>query len=266
MKHTKYAISRGFYHNPDFKYLKQFFEANIRTLYFYPSSIWYSLRLNYGEKFMLYNPNIYPFTYDGANGNRYENQPVNLANKLSSNLTEYEIVTYLLKTRTEEQVLKRLSRDIKVIKSEAESTYEELVKIINLVEENNIDLPVLTFSQIMNGFNIGNKYKINQSVVIKDGNKLINKFLEKIEYSSGEGVVNAMGYLYNTGNWDNNIWNQLISSLNTKEFFPEFTKVCNRSPFLFRYREVGEKDMKNILLDENSNQVFLLGTFYNLQI
>jgi hypothetical protein len=264
MKHTKYSICRALYHNPDIKYLKQFFEANIRTLYFYPSSIWYSLRLNFGEKFMLFNPNIYPFTYGGVSGDQVEKTPVNQATKLSSNLTEFEIVTYLLKNRTENYILKRLSRDINVIKSETESTYEELVKILNLVEENNIDMPVFVYSQVMNGYNIGCKYKINQSINIIDSNKLINKFLGKIEYSSGEGIVNAMGYLVNTGNWDHNIWNQLISALNTKEFMPEFTKVCNRSPFLFRYREVDEKEMKNNLLDENANQMFLLGNIYKI--
>jgi hypothetical protein len=213
---------------------------------------------------MLFNPNIYPFTYGGVSGDQVEKTPVNQATKLSSNLTEFEIVTYLLKNRTENYILKRLSRDINVIKSETESTYEELVKILNLVEENNIDMPVFVYSQVMNGYNIGCKYKINQSINIIDSNKLINKFLGKIEYSSGEGIVNAMGYLVNTGNWDHNIWNQLISALNTKEFMPEFTKVCNRSPFLFRYREVDEKEMKNNLLDENANQMFLLGNIYKI--
>ncbi len=215
---------------------------------------------------MLFNPNIYPYTYDGISDNLVENAPVNQATKLSSNLTEYEIVTYLLKNRSDNYFVKRLSRDIKVIKSETESTYEELVKILNLVDENEMEMPVFVNSQIMNGYNMGCKYKINQSISIRDSNILINKFLEKLEYSSGEGIVHAMGYLVNNGNWDLNIWNQLINSLNTKEFMPEFTKVCNRSPFLFRYREVGEKDMKNNLLDENTNQMFILGIFLYLRI
>lgn len=259
MKHTKYSIFKALYHNPDISYIKQFFSANIKTLYTYPKSIWYSLRLNYGEKFMLHNPNIYPYTYNGKNDNEIDNHPVNRASKLNANLGELEVITYLLRTRNESYLKTKLPRYLNESRTEADSTYTELVRMINLINSSDLDLPVYVYSQVMYGYNLNSKYKFNTSTDITDKNDVVTKFMSKVEYASAEAATNAMAFLVNTNNFDNNVWNKLLQSFASKEFVPEFTQVSNKTPFLFRYKEVDNKELKNFLLDEVSNNMFLLG-------
>ena len=262
MKHFKYSIFRAIYSNPDISYLKQFFSANIKTLYTYPKSIWYSLRLNHGEKFMLHNTNIYPYNYNFLQDNNVDTDPINRANKLNANLTEFEILNYLISNKVNDQYFtNRMPAILSNVKLETESTYAELIRIVNLVEGKDLNLPVYIYSQIMYGFNVNFKHKFNEKLDVTDKNKLIEKFIEKIEYASAEGVVNAMGYLVNTKNYNAEIWNKLVESLENKEFSPEFTKVCNKTPFLFRYQEVEDKSIKQAFLDDFSNEMFLLGNY-----
>ena len=134
MKHTKYSILRSLYINPDISYIKQFLFSNIKTLYTYPKSIWYSLRLNSGEKFMLHNPNIYPYTYNGRYSNEIDNEPVNQANKLNANLGELEVISYLMKSRKESYLLSKLPRYLNESRTEASTTYSELLRI-NIEEQ-----------------------------------------------------------------------------------------------------------------------------------
>lgn len=259
MKHTKYSILRSLYINPDISYIKQFLFSNIKTLYTYPKSIWYSLRLNSGEKFMLHNPNIYPYTYNGRYSNEIDNEPVNQANKLNANLGELEVISYLMKSRKESYLLSKLPRYLNESRTEASTTYSELLRIINLSHGKETDLPVHIYSQIMYGFNVNFKFKFNNDVDIHHKENVISKFLSKIDYASAEAVTNAMGFLVNTKTFDNEIWSRLLTNFSCKEFVPEFTQVCNKTPFLFRYTEVDKKDLKNFMLDEISNQMYFLG-------
>jgi len=69
---------------------------------------------------------------------------------------------------------------------------------------------------------------------------VLEKFMEKLEFASAEGIANAFGYLVNTKNFDTDVWNKLIKDLSGKEFEPGFSKVSLKAPFLFRYDDVSD--------------------------
>ena len=61
-----------------------------------------------------------------------------------------------------------------------------------------------------------------------DKHKLIEKFIEKIKFTSAEGIVYVMGYLVNTNNYDAELWNKLIENLSNKEFSLESQRYATK--------------------------------------
>lgn len=98
MQHYKYAVFKSLYPNPVIHYLKLFFGTHIKTTYGNPKTIWYSLRYNAGEKFILRNYLMYPYTYMPGDIAEETTDPVNLSTKLLCSINEKDAISYFNKT------------------------------------------------------------------------------------------------------------------------------------------------------------------------
>jgi hypothetical protein len=209
---------------------------------------------------MLHNPNIYPFNYNNVVSDKGEQvNPVVLATRMTNNLGEYEIMDLIIKTSPYNEVKQSFPNYLKEIREKTEETYNDIISMYNLRNEKRVEFPVYVISSIMNAHVLNLKYKINDQHSIERHNLLIDEFMAKIDYSSAVGVTNAIAYLASIKNFNQSTWEILSKSLREKEFDPEFTQVTNRTPFLFRYKEVSTKEMKVSILDENINFFHSLG-------
>lgn len=253
---------KGLYNSVEWSYIKQFFKANIRTLYFFPKSIWYSLRLNQGEKFMLYNLNNYPYSYNNDSYNhKRQPEPVNVAQNLINNINEYEVLNVLVNDPKGNKWFRMgmPENKAKCLES-ANNSYTELVTILNQTVQKSTDFPVFVYSSIMQGHAFNQKVKFSPDVKVDNPDALIGGFVNKIQYASAEGVVSALEFLVSNNNYDQGVWDVIAGSLKNKEFQPEFTHVTNKTPFLFRYVEVSDKERGSSTLTEELNFFYNLGT------
>lgn len=266
MQHYKYATLKKLHISPDLSFLKQFLKANIKFLFTYPKSIWYSQRYNAGEKFILMDTNIYPYFYNYAQNQKESNDPLNISLYLLSATTESYILNYpnlkpnTFSEKTKKEVLEKFSEN-----------FQSLNSLINirLEDQQKLDLPVAFYARILYAGVVANSnFAAAAAAAAQSAKKTINeeayrfclqKFLEKIEFADAECIAIVMFSLANFGVFEENMWSSLIGNLKAKSFAPEFTHVTNKTPHVFRYEDLDVKTVKSQCLDEFGNKLFLNG-------
>jgi len=261
MQHYKYATLKKLHINPDLSYLKQFLKANIKFLFTYPKSIWYSQRYNAGEKFILMNKNIYPYFYNTTQNKREANDLLNISLYLVTSATESYIMNYPnLKPNTFSEKTRKEVYD-KFIES-----FQTLNTLINvrIEDQDKLDLPVAFYARVLYAGVVANSLSVadpnTKNSISEEAYRLcLGKFLEKIEFADAESIALSMFSLANFGVFEENVWRTLIEHLKAKSFAPEFTYVSNKAPHVFRYEEVDTKEIKSQYLDDFGNKLFVNG-------
>ena len=93
MQHPAYGTFGKLYRNPLTSYLGKLLFTNIKTLYTYPKTVFYSARYNAGERFILDNTELYPHKYDMVLTPEQENEPLRLSTKLFASTREYQVLS-----------------------------------------------------------------------------------------------------------------------------------------------------------------------------
>ncbi len=261
MQHFNYATLKKLHFSPDLSYIKQFVRANIKLLFTYPKSVWYSQRYNSGEKFILMDTNNYPYYYNFVQSQKELADPLNISLYLLTATNESYILGYPnLKPNTFSQ------KTMDKVSQKFLENFQSLNNLINirLEDQEKFDLPVAVFARILYASNIAN----GNSEAKQSGKNMINeeayrlclgKFLEKIEFADAEAISMVMFSLSNFGVFEETVWKTLIDAMNNKNFVPEFTIVTNKTPHVFRYEEIDAKSIKSQYLDDFGNKLFLNG-------
>jgi len=258
MQHFKYATLKKLHFYPEISYIKTFLKSNIKQLFTYPKSIYYSQRYNSGEKFLLRDVNTFPYFYN-INHNEQEN-----SSPLNSSI-------YLLTATQETLVLKypNLKQNAFTnanIKKVNEIFNQHFRSLNNLIitrsdDKEKLNLPVVIYSRILFASTIANsRSKGNNTTLDQEGFELcLEKFMEKLEYADSESIAYVMFALSHFGNYNPETWNLLGKHLNDKFFVPEFSQVSPKEPHVFRYEDVDTKTADSDLLDILGNKVFIGG-------
>ena len=248
MQHPTYGTLIKFYKNPITNYIAQFLRTNVKTLFTYPKTIWYSLRYNAGEKFILNNKELYPYKYDIVLTEEQKKEPVRVSTGLLVATKELQLIEYL------EEKIDKTKRD-EIVDNLLQS-FNELYYINHLSKD--IDLPVAVFARILYAYVLikERNYETNAEVATLDA--IVDKFVKKVEYADAESISQVLYYLAYFKNIKAD-WATLLSELKKKHFLPEFTNVKNSDPHIFRYVEVGREDMKKTNFGEIGNDLFIFG-------
>lgn len=242
MKFNGLATVKQLYFNYPFQYIKLFFKTNIKTCFTNPKTIFYSQRYNNGEKFLLDNKLLYPYNYKLSTKNQ-EIDNINLSYKIDALLQELNF--YNLQSDNK-NVASLFNNKIDNIKSEIISHSSELLKYIRYVNPSELDLPVAVIARIL--FCLSRSEKLLNKSLCRDDeefHQLIDSFLNKIRFSDAESLSLFLSSLSEKNISDISIWNKAFERLNEISFEPEFTKVTNANPHLFRYVETTKEDSKN---------------------
>jgi hypothetical protein len=249
MQHPIYGTFGKLYRNPFMSYFKQILTTNIKLLYTYPKTVYYSARYNAGERFILDNTQLYPHNYDIKLTKEQENEPLRLSTKLYASVREFQVLE---------------AKEVKDYFSQKSKLYENLIYTfthlyyINELNDN-IDLPVAVYARILYAHVLLEKKGIKLERGVKKAvlDKILNRFLEKVEFADAESISQVAHYLGHCGNKHNVIWDLLINNLRGKLFYPEFTKVSHKNPHVFRYVETSEKD--HSAYDKNTQDLYING-------
>jgi len=263
MQHYKYSVFKRFYGSPEIGFLKTFFSANIKTLYTYPKSIWYSLRYNSGEKFLLNNVNLYPYKYnDVYRVQELDLEPVGLSNRTHSNISELDTFRYIQSSGyiNSTMSIREMNSNVETLKESVNTALTELVNIIRFGGEN-INLPAAVSARILYalakdsqlGFRSPNSHKLEED----DVRNLLSCFTKKIEYADGESLQNVIYALEKSNNYNKELWTTLLNEIKNRQFQCEFTLVSNKAPFLFRYQK--NNAFQTDLVDDFGNHLFFRG-------
>lgn len=263
MQHYKHAVFKRFYPDPDTNFLKIFFSANIKTLFTYPKTIWYSMRYNSGEKFLLYNPLLYPYGYEFAISIEEENDPVRSSTKMLSAINELEAVRYMDNAGIIKTKLSSKKSYMDALGDNLETSFKQLHDIVRLNPE--CDLPVAVYARILYA-----SAKINNSKETFRGvsaqkidnetlRNVLEKFIQKLDYADAASISQVLYTLNTFKYYNNSTWKTLIKSLDERHFESEFTKVTNKAPFIFRYKDIPQSSFKVKGMDKLGNSLHLLG-------
>lgn len=267
MQHYKYATLKKLHINPDLSFLKQFLKANIKLLFTYPKSIWYSQRYNAGEKFMLMNTTIYPYFYNIGQKQFEANEPLNISLHLATATTESYILNYpSLKPNTFSENTKR------EVSEKFNHNFQYLNNLINIriEDQQKLDLPVAFYARLLYAGVLANSINADngnsKNTISEEAYKFcVSKFLEKLEFADSESIAVVMFSLANFGVFEENIWRSLIEQLKAKTFAPEYTHVAHKAPHVFRYEEVDTQKIQSQYLDPFGNKLFLNGYLHVFQ-
>jgi hypothetical protein len=259
MKHfLKYGTDSNFKNFTG--YLAAFLKANIRTTFTYPKTIWYSLRYNAGEKFILHSNILYPFKYDMELTNSQEKEPVRLSTSLLTNVVEFQIQPFKKNNFNKQKSLDSLAEKF-------QATLDELYKLFHYNRDSeNFDVPAAVSARVL--YAIANINIINQELgknQLLEFSKetlefILYCFLKKLEFADSESisqVLYAMSKLNLYENTEN--WNNIIQTLVGKSFDVEFTRITPYFPHLFRYHEVDDFTTINMFINELGNKLFISG-------
>ena len=226
MKHLMFFKQNSWKKMVDFNYLKLFLKTNIRMTWGYPKTIFYSERLNSGEKFMLRNYNLFPYYYS------YDNQNLTASYSLESSLNE-EILS------------KTTNNDGNMLHEKLLNDYYYLVNQIKSDNELDLDMPFAVLANIINAYNMSCTGQIPVNLELEDHQieVILNIIDLKLEFADSASLVKILGFLHQR-NIRNELSDRILGELLNKQFEPEFTMISNRSPFLFRYEEISNKENK----------------------
>jgi len=262
MQHYKYSVYKRFYTIPEISYIKAFFSANIKTLYTYPRSIWYSLRYNAGENFMLNNTSLYPYKYNDTEIEIKTEDPVELSNRLNSNINELSLFRYISNCATSVSEKEIKSSETKLHES-ANKAMSELLNTIKYGEEK-VNFPAAVTARLLYSVAKNSELNIINNLKCDDNelNIMINLFIKKLEFADGDSISQVLFALASLQNFNKDTWSTLISEVKTKKFRPEFTLVSNKAPFVFRYYE--NDSFHTGIVDTFGNHLFFKGIFTNI--
>lgn len=257
MQHFKYSSLKNLHFFPEMSYLKTFVKSNIKMLFTYPKSIYYSQRYNAGEKFLLRDPNLYPYYYN-IDLNQQENvSPLNSSISLLTATNETFILKYPNLKANSFSVSK-----INNVDTEFKNNFNTLNSLITnrLEDSENLDLPVVVYARILYAGVLANaRGNSNMALDQENFNLCLSKFIEKLEYADSESIAYVMFSLSHFGNFEANVWNLLGNALKEKFFIPEYSLVSPKEPHVFRYEDVDEKSGDSDLLDNFGNKIFVRG-------
>jgi len=257
MKHAmKYGMDSGLRNVRG--YIAAFLKANIRTTFTYPKTIWYSLRYNAGEKFILHSNILYPFKYDIDNSKFQDKEPVRLSTSLITNLLEIQIQQY-------KQNISPNQKSVKILTTNFQNNLQELFKLFQYNRENeNFDVPVAVPARVL--YSLANLNKIQTGININEKfdkevlEFMVNCFIKKIEYADADSISQTLFAMNKLNLYENEeSWMIIIQALQGKNFEVEFTHVTPYYPLLFRYKEVEDFSRKDMFLSELGNKLFILG-------
>jgi hypothetical protein len=255
MKHfMKYGIDPSFQNYTG--YLAAFLKANIRTTFTYPKTVWYSLRYNAGEKFILHSNILYPYKYDLENTHSQNKEPVRLSTSLITNIFEHQIQQF-------KNYNLNIEKNSKKLNSNFDQDFEELYKIFKYnIENEKFDVPVAVPARVL--YAIANYDKITKNSKIEFEKEtlefIVKQFLKKVEYADSDSISQILFAMYKLNMTENaDSWNKILEVLNEKNFDVEFTHVSPSFPHLFRYNELEEGKRKNSSVNDLGNKLFLLG-------
>ena len=257
MKHAmKYGMDSGLRNLRG--YISAFLKANIRTTFTYPKTIWYSLRYNAGEKFILHSNILYPFKYDIDNSKSQDKEPVRLSTSLLTNLLEFQIQAYKENNYTNE-------KSVKILSTNFQNNLQELYKLFQYNRENEkFDVPVAVPARVL--YSIANLNKIDTGIIINEKfdkevlQFMVNCFIKKIEFADSDSISQTLYAMNKLNLYENEeSWMRIIQALEGKNFEVEFTHVSPYFPLLFRYKEVEEFSRKNLFVNEIGNKLFIFG-------
>lgn len=255
MKHVNYGALNFAYQIPVFHYIKAFFNANIKTLAFYPKSLWYSQRYNAGEKFLLHNAQFYPNSYNKILSKETSNEPLNVSTKLIVGLNEKFLLDYtsIQNDKNLPDFLKRYAEPINKNISESFKNLDDIVSF-NITNSQNLNFPVVVWGRLLYAYA---KLGINPQRNAKKIDVVISKFMEKINFADTETISLVLFALAKLGNYKQKTWIDILNALKEKSFSCEFTKVQSKVPFVFRYEEVPVVTSK--ILDDFNSKLFECG-------
>ena len=257
MQHFKYASLKKLHFIPEISFLKTFLRSNIKQLFTYPKSIYYSQRYNMGEKFLLRDPNVFPYFYNNLLNEQEESSPLNSSIGLLVSTNE----SFVLKYPNLKENAFSIS-NINKVQEEFKKNFQILNNLITLRSDDRekLDLPVVVYSRILYASTIANSSEKNKINLNQENFELcVEKFLEKIEFSDSESIAFVMFALSHFGNYNNKYWDLLKNSLEGKFFVPEFSQVSPKEPHVFRYEDADMKTGQSDLLDNFGNKIFING-------
>lgn len=249
MKHYLYSPVSARSNFQIFNNIKKILKANIKTTWTYPKTIWYSMRYNSGEKFILQDKSLYPYNYDC--GIYQEKDSVGLSTQLLCSIRDHKYYHYLRKTNEKNKQF----LDIKEIKKNYNNSFEELVlgyKYNSERSEKEFSMPCAVSARVLYGFTLSSaseNHKLEKSI--------LSHFFKKIEYADAESIAQVMYLLAHYNYFKPEVWGKLIEALRGKHFQPEFTAVASTLPHLFRYKEVKKQGLS--FLDSFGNSLFAEG-------
>ena len=261
MKHINYGLAK-FSPNPLVHYFKDLFRGLMRSTGNYPKSVWYSLRYNAGEKFILFNPYLYPYQYDLANEAFQSKEPVRLSSQLISSIKILQLIqhehsaNYLSDKKTHQELIKKFN----------ESFYELFKTFEYNNDNNNFDVPVVVAARTLYASTLYDSLNGPQNSATRIDNfeikkdtlfVLLEKFLEKVEFADADSISQVLHSLAFYQYYKPEIWNKIIAQLYNKHFEPEFTAVKPLFPKFFSYREVSDFERSLNHIDPKVNDLLV---------
>jgi hypothetical protein len=260
MKHNIYGIS---YLRPfsSFSYLKDLFRGLFRTSLSNPKTIWYSLRYNAGEKFILKSKHLYPYKYQFET---LESDPVLLSNGLMNSIENLQVFNF----------------QNKYMINKTEFSHEATFKIFNNnfyelyksyeynIENKKFDIPVAVSARTLYAISFFNTINFKKNAFIKINESelkdntidfILDCFFKKLTWADSENISQVIYFLAQTKRYDEKMWNSLIEALIKNEFEAEYTSVRTAFPLFFAYEENSKKDFESFITNEEGNEIFVRG-------
>lgn len=256
MKHLNFAFFKELGYNPTLTTIRLLAKTNIRTLFSFPKSIWYSMRYNMGEKFLLHNPYIYPYRYNADTQGEEAHQPLNLARKLDKKVEEKFIHSYALKTGS--TWAKFVSKDQGKIIEEFNEIMNEVLSVLKYNDVKTLDFPVFVSTRILLAIAT---HENNESLDVNEEGlgKLQEMISAKLDLADAESLAYLVYSLKKLNINNKDLLQRALDELSNKYFEFEFTLVNHKSPFYFRYEEVKKENIGSKALNNLGNKLFFQG-------
>lgn len=255
MKYNGLATIKRLYYFYPLHYIKLFLTSNIKTIFTSPKTIFYSMRYNNGENFMMHNKTLYPYQYK-VDSIESSKSSINLAYKLDACIQELT----LKKLENENSNITKLytSKTIETLNNSIDENLIELLKNLRYITSAELDLPAGVLARLLYGGLKAENYLRKTYFKSDEETKLIIElFMKKIRFADSESLALFMSSIADLKVNDSSIWNQCLEKITELSFEPEFTKVTNSSPHLFRYVEVSTNSCKSV--SRLSSNVFYEG-------
>jgi len=229
MKHYTYGTITKINMSQLWHNFKRLLKVNIKTTFTIPKSIWYSIRYNSGENFILNEKSLYPYVYDVSIPQSERKEPVRLSTQLLASVTDLKYLKYCNKNLGENL---KYSIDHNEINKNLEKSFDELFKTYKFnISNSNFELPAAVSARVLYASAMINYYdKTVHSFIF-------NTFLNKLEHADADSIAQVLFVLSENNIFEPEKWNPLIDCLSRRLFQPEFTSVSFNMPSISLFRE-----------------------------